>query len=157
MVSNEAPAKPRLSPTLIVTAAILLLVAVAGAFYLTRPTSPAAPASATADAKAYVRQLELSEVTMSASESFMNQQLVEVQGKITNRGDRSLRNVEVFCLFYSPGGQEIHRERTTVVGTKGQSLTPGQTQTFRLPFDALPDGWNQAVPRMVIANISFAQ
>jgi hypothetical protein len=25
-----------------------------------------------------------------------------------------------------------------------------------MPFDTLPDGWNQALPKMVIAQITFA-
>ena len=33
---------------------------------------------------------------------------------------------------------------------------PGQTREFRLPFEGLPESWNQALPTLVIANISFA-
>ena len=132
---------------------------IAAGFYLGRPSSPPGQirdAAAPAEAKAYVKQLQLSSVSMHASESFMRQQLVEVEGKITNRGDRPLKSVEVFCLFYSPSGREIHREQSAVVSGQGSAFAPGQTRAFRLPFDDLPDGWNQAVPAMVIAGITFA-
>jgi hypothetical protein len=36
-------------------------------------------------------------------------------------------------------------------------LKPHETRAFRLPFDDLPEGWNQTVPGMVIAGIAFAQ
>ena len=37
-----------------------------------------------------------------------------------------------------------------------ERLKPGATKSFRMPFDTLPDGWNQAIPKMVIAQITFA-
>ena len=155
-----SPAATKISPVaLIAIGTVAILIAFAAGFYLSRSSvSPgqSRDAAVSAQAKAYVKQLQLSSVSMHASENFMRQQLIEVEGKITNRGDRPLKLVEVFCLFYSPSGQEIHRERSSVVSGQGSSLAPGQTRAFRLPFDALPDGWNQAVPAMVIASITFA-
>lgn len=153
-----AVTRSSVSPSRIVIGAAALAAAAALLVYLNRPapTQPAASAPSP-EVKAYVRQLELSDVTMQASESFTNQQLVEVQGKITNHGERPLKSVDVFCLFYTPEGREIHRERSAVVSAAAGVLAPGATRTFRLPFDALPPGWNQAVPRMVIAGIMFAQ
>jgi hypothetical protein len=94
---------------------------------------------------------------MQASENFVKQRLVEVQGKISNNGPRALKSVDIYCLFYGIDGQEIHRERVPILSAEGRPLQPQETRNFRLPFDTLPDGWNQAVPRMVIARITFAQ
>jgi hypothetical protein len=58
----------------------------------------------------------------------------------------------VYCYFYGVDGKQIHRERLAIV----HNLAPQETRPFRLPFDTLPDGWNQAMPRMVIARIAFA-
>lgn len=157
MTSAVATRKTISSSKLLIGIGTLLVVAVVVA-YLSRPAAnrqSSTPPSA--EAKLYVRQLELSDVSMQASESFTNQQLVEVQGKITNHGARPLRSIDVFCLFYSPEGHEIHRERSAIVAPAATPLAPGQIRSFRLPFDALPGGWNQAVPRMVIAGITFAQ
>ena len=35
-------------------------------------------------------------------------------------------------------------------------LKPGETRTFRLPFDDIPGGWNNQMPQLVIARIEFA-
>lgn len=94
---------------------------------------------------------------MKATLNFMQQQVVEVTGKITNNGPRPLQSIDVYCLFYSVNGAEVHRERVPVVLSKGASLKPGETRNFRLPFDALPDTWNQAMPRIAIAQIKFAR
>jgi hypothetical protein len=51
----------------------------------------------------------------------------------------------------------IHRERVPIVRATGKPLVPGETRDFRLPFDSLPDEWNQAVPQLVVAQIKFAQ
>jgi hypothetical protein len=136
-----------------VIAAVTIAILVAGAVYLNRPLkSVDGGGEAPADAKAYLPSLQLSDVTMQATENFMQQQVVEVQGKIANHGPRKLAVVEVYCLFYGPDGKELHRERLPIV----RELAPGETRAFRLPFDSLPDGWNQAMPRMAIAKIAFA-
>ncbi len=140
-----------------VSALIIAAVAIAGLagglFYLNRPVEPVADqGSATAEAKAYLANLELSNVKMTATENFMQQQVVEVTGSIGNHGPRKLSIVEVYCLFYGMDGKEIYRERIAIA----RNLGSGETRPFRLPFDTLADGWNQAMPRLAIARIAFA-
>ena len=137
---------------------VALLAIIVGIVYLNRPAPPQpGNEQASPEAKAYVDNLQLSNVQMKATENFMKQEVVEVEGNITNRGSRSLQSVDVFCLFYGIDGREIHRERVPILKLKNGSLKPGETRPFRLPFDSLPDGWNQAMPRLVIAQITFAQ
>jgi hypothetical protein len=144
---------------LLVTGVVVVLCTVGAAVYFTRaPKSSAATAApASAEAKTYLRYLQLSDVSMKATENFMKQQVVEVEGKITNNGPRPIDSVSVYCLFSGIDGREVHRERVPVVQAKAVPLKPGETRNFRLPFDSLPDTWNQALPRMVIAQITFAQ
>jgi hypothetical protein len=135
-----------------IIAALAITLLAAGMFYLNRPAKTVADAGeAPAEAKAYLPNLQLSDVTMQATANFMQQQVVEVQGKIANRGPRKLAVVEVYCLFYGADGKEVHRERLPIV----RALEPGETRGFRLPFDSLPDAWNQAMPRLAIAKIAF--
>jgi hypothetical protein len=42
-----------------------------------------------------------------------------------------------------------------VVGGSAGALAPGQTKSFRLPFDTIPESWNQVMPGLVIAQIQF--
>jgi hypothetical protein len=94
---------------------------------------------------------------MQASENFMQQQVVEITGRIKNNGVRPLESVEVYCIFDGVNGRGIYRERQAIVNPKDGLLESGQTRAFRLPFDSLPDGWNQALPHLVIASIDFAK
>jgi len=142
------------SKTIIYTGAVLLFLGGIGAWFLLRPSaSTNTPPALTADAKAYVRNLKLSEVTMKATESYVGQTVTEIEGKITNTGDRSTRHVDVFCIFYNAYGEVVIRERVPIVLAP---LKPGETRAFRLPFDDIPQGWNNQMPQLVIAHIDFS-
>lgn len=144
-------------PPAAIVIGLVLILGLAGFFYLEsaskRPAPP--PPPLTGPAKAYVRSLKLGEVQMSAHESYMKQSVVEITGKIENAGDRVLDVVEINCVFYDAYGQMVLRERVPIVSKKMGSLAPGETKTFRLPFDNIPESWNQALPQMVIARIDF--
>jgi hypothetical protein len=115
---------------------------------------PPAPTVLTAEAKQYVRNLQLSDVEMKAAESYMKQQVVEILGNIANNGSRTVNMVEINCVFYDAYGQVVLRERVAIVGRKGP-LAPGGKKSFRLAFDNIPESWNQALPQLVIAQIVF--
>jgi len=133
---------------------VLVLAAWTGYNYWSAKHPPAAPVL-TAEAKQYVHNLQLSDVGMKATESYMKQQVVEILGKITNNGDRTLNVVEINCVFYDAYGQLVLRERVPIVGSRTGPLAPGQTKSFRLAFDTIPESWNQALPQLVIAQIVF--
>ena len=115
---------------------------------------PAVELELTPEAKAYVRNLQLSDVTMQANQSLFNQVVVEIQGKIANAGDRGIESVEIYCIFHDGYGQMVLKKRVPIVARK--ALSPGETRPFRLPFDELPDSWNHAMPTLVIAGIKFS-
>ena len=154
-MASPIVAKNRLPVVPIVAGVAFVLILVAGLLYFSRPTHQV-EGNASAEATAYLAHLSLSDVTMQATENFMKQQVIEVKGHITDGGPRALRSIDVFCIFYSVNGREIYRERVPIVPSTAAPLRPGETRAFRLPFDALPDGWNQAMPKMVVAGISFA-
>jgi hypothetical protein len=134
--------------------ALAIALALAGGllWFVNRPQPTAQGAPLSADAKAYVRNLQLTEVTMKATESYVGQTVTEIEGKITNAGARTVRYTDVYCVFYNSYGAVILRERVPIVVT---GLKPGETRTFRLPFDDIPGGWNNQMPQLVIARIEF--
>lgn len=145
-----------LIPVLILTA--LLAIGCAGFYWMFLRPQPLKPLpQLTPDAKAYVRNLALSDTEMKATENYMGATVVELTGKITNNGQRRLRLVELNCVFTDPYGQVLLRERVPIVRDKGASLAPGEARNFRLPFDSIPQSWNQAMPQLVIARIDFEE
>lgn len=154
--SSKPKARLRISsPVLIVVG--VAIVGMLAAWYWFLREGPPAPQKAllTAEAKAYVRHLRLSDVDMRAKESYFRQQVVEIVGKISNDGNRPLKLVEINCVFQNPYGHVVLRERIPIVSQRMGGLSPGETKSFRLPFDNLPESWNQVLPQLVIARIIF--
>ena len=141
-------------PLLIVVALVLCVGGVA-LWWLSRPAAEPANPVLTPEARAYVRNLKLSDVQMKAAESYLKQAIVEIEGKIANNGDRVLKLVEINCVFRDPYTQVVLRERVAIAGRKMGNLAPGETKTFRLAFDNIPESWNQAMPDLVVAQIVF--
>ncbi len=141
------------SKTAVYVLAIAAALAAGLLWFVNRPRPVQATAPLSADAKAYVRNLQLTEVTMKATESYVRQTVTEIEGKITNSGGRQVQHADVYCVFYNSYGEVILRERVAIVVT---DLKPGETRTFRLPFDDIPGGWNNQMPQLVIARIEFA-
>ena len=148
--------KFQFGPAMYVSLAVAM-VGAAGVGYLEfSRTKPAAEMELTPEAKEFTRNLQLSDVVMQANQSFANQLVVEIQGKISNNGDRALDVVEIYCVFRDAYNQTVLRKRLTIVGAKMGGLKPGEAKSFRLAFDELPDSWNHAMPSLVIAGIKFA-
>ena len=126
-------------------------------FLYTQYVAKRAPVDAplTPEAKAYVKNLQLSDVEIKANKSYLNQMVVEIDGKIGNAGDRPLDTVEIYCVFYDSYGQLVLRSRVPIVSPRMGGLKPGETKSFRLPFDEIPESWNQAMPQLVIAGVKF--
>ena len=157
-MASRAVTRTKLPLPLVFSAALVAVGAISCLIYLgrsspeTRQNGPASP-----EARSYVSYLTLTDVSMKATENFMKQQVVEIEGKITNTGARAVEAIDVDCLFRGVDGREIYRERVPIVAqSRVGPMKSSETRRFRLAFDNLPDGWNQALPSLVIARITFA-
>ncbi len=115
--------------------------------------APQPEGAPSAEAKAYVKNLQLSEVNMKATESLAKQVVTEIEGKVTNAGNRTVEFAELSCIFRDTVGQVVLRERVAIIRTP---LKPGQTRSFRLPFDDVPATWNNQMPSLVVAQIKLS-
>jgi hypothetical protein len=154
--SPKPKSRLRFSSPVLIVVGLAVVGMVAGWYWFLRegPPAPEKPVL-TAEAKAYVRHLRLSEVDMKAKQSYFRQEVVEIVGKISNDGNRPLKLLEINCVFQNPYGQVVLRERVAIVSQRMGGLSPGETKSFRLPFDNLPESWNQVLPQLVIARIVF--
>lgn len=140
---------------LLIALGLLLGIAVFG--YLEwkgRSDLPVEQVVLTDEARGYLTSLDLSEVEMGATDNALGQTLVEITGTIRNIGDRPVRSIRLNCVFFDVYGIELHRVLSTIVRSS-EGLEPGGEQPFRLPFDDIPDGWNQVLPNLYVAEIVF--
>ena len=146
----------KISPvTFVVALAGVLIAGVLGWLTFGPRPQPPPPPTLTPEARAYLSNLQLSNVHMQAAESFAQGRLVEILGEVKNAGSRKVKVVEVTCVFRDFSQQEVARERVFVVPPGTGGLAPNQTKSFRLPFDTIPDTWNQIMPSLIIAQIQF--
>ena len=157
MAVNKAATQKESIPPVAIVISLVLALGIAGFVFLERASKqpPPAPLPLTTEAKVYVKNLRLGNVDMKAHESFLKQSVVEITGEIGNAGDRVLKSVDLYCVFNDPMGQVIMRQRVTIVSAQMGGLKPGETKQFRLPFDTVPESWNNVMPQLVIAGITF--
>jgi hypothetical protein len=153
---SSARKKPAVGLPAYIVGAVVVIGAALFAYLQFSSTRGVQELPLTPEAKAYVRNLQLSDVEMKASESYLKQTVVEIDGKIANAGDRPLDLVELYCVFYDRYGQLVLRKRVPIVSQRMGGLKPGETKSFRLPFDEIPDSWNQMMPQLVIAGVKFS-
>ena len=149
--STAAPWKPILLGVVAIGAAAGVLL------YLQQAGQDDSQAVLTDAARAYLPNLDLNNVTMQARDDALGQTLLEITGEITNLGERELLVVEANCVFRDVNGTEIERQVAALVSERTGALSPGDTQTFRMAFDSVPEGWNQIVPDLFIAQIQFGE
>jgi hypothetical protein len=143
---------------LVIGAMVVLIGAAAALFLFWQSQRESADGPALSDeARAYLDQLDLSGVQMAASDTFLEQTLVEITGSIQNLGNRRVARVEINCVFREVNGVEVAREPRQIVGPKTGPLLPQEQQSFRLAFDNLPPEWNQALPDLYVAAIEFEE
>ena len=149
--------RQRRDPAPLIIGAIVVLLGAGVALYLywqSLGETDAGPVL-TEEARAYLAHLDLGDVEMAASDTFLAQTLVEITGRIENLGGRTVDRVEINCVFRDIHGIELAREPGVIVGPRTGPLRPNQEQSFRLAFDNLPDGWNQDMPSLFVAQIVF--
>ena len=157
MVESKAASKQASIPPMAIAFGLVLVLGLAVFTFLERAAKqlPPAPPPLTGDARAYARNLKLTNVEMKAHESYLKQSVVEIVGNIQNVGDRMVKTVEINCVFYDSYGQVVLRERVPIVSPKIGAVAPAQIKPFRLPFDNIPESWNQGMPQLVMAAIEF--
>ena len=146
-------------PVPLFVAGALLLIITTGVFFWYRQRQHAPPdvPILTKEAAAYLPNLQLADVDMQAAENYLNQTTTTITGKITNAGPRTLRLVEINCVFKDQIGQTVLRERVAIIGRKTGPVATGQTRPFELNFDNIPVSWNQVLPDLVISQIIFQE
>jgi hypothetical protein len=156
---KTAPAAKAAIPPAAIVIGLVLVLGLAGFVYLDHAAKQPPPALAplTGEAREYVRNhnLKLANVEMKAHESYLKQSVVEITGTIQNAGDRKVKSVEIYCVFYDGAGQVVLRQRGHIVSPANGGAATGETKSFRLAFDNIPESWNQATPDLVIAAIDF--
>jgi hypothetical protein len=117
--------------------------------------SSSSSAITTEEQKAYFRQLEFTDVHMSAAENFLGASVTYLDARVTNKGTKTLRRLDLDLTFVDTLNQVVLRERAHPVSERTSPLKPGESRAFRVSFEHMPVDWNQAAPNMTPVYVQF--
>jgi hypothetical protein len=147
---------------------VLLVVGVAVVglwFTQTTPQNPPSPIPETLpplgpEQQAYGEKIEIGRLELSRWANFLGQEVVYLDGVVTNQGDRSIVAVDVTLEFKDPYGQVVLRqtirpigERLSTFGAPQGPLPAGESRSFRAGFEHMPADWNQGGPEVTISGL----
>ena len=154
---SSEESRPPLVP--IAVGAIAVVVVIGLFVFFGRKGASETPISAT---DPYAANLAISDVAMSTANNFAGQQVTYIEGKITNKGSKTVNNAVAQIVFHDSLGQIAQKEsqRVMVITTRepyidtaplsSAPLKPGQTREFRLTFEHVSGDWNMQVPEVGI-------
>jgi hypothetical protein len=133
------------------------LAALVGGWVLLRPqVEPSGtPAALSADEKAYLSKISVTDARMSAAQNFLGDTITFLDAKVTNQGSRTVRDVELKLEYVDMFGQVVLRNFTHAISARALPLPPGKTRDFQVSYDHMPADWNQAPPKITVTRVAF--
>lgn len=143
--------------------AILALVLVVVLGHRASQPSLASPTAAPADP--YAGMLELSDIQMSESANFAGGKVTYLDGKITNRGPKTVTGVAVQVTFTNDIGElpqrltvplnliRAHQPYIDTEHVSADPLAPSASKEFRLIFEGITPIWNQKMPQGQVVHV----
>jgi hypothetical protein len=152
---GQSTSEPKEFPVVFVAGFVFLLIA-AGVigYFVTRPAPPPPP-KPTQEAYDYLSKLNITDIHLSAEENMLGHDVVMVDARITNTGDRVVTTLRLRLYFYDYAGKLALREEQDVITANSPPLTAGQERDFQLRFDTLPPNWNVQPPQFQLVSLQL--
>jgi hypothetical protein len=110
---------------------------------------------------AYADKIAISDAEVSAASNMAGGTTTYVDGKLTNRGDRTVTGVTIQATFVMSNGSaaQVESDLAKAIRTKDPldlqpmsqaPIPPGGTADFRLIFEDVKDGWDQKLPALKV-------
>jgi len=156
-IQNPRPAAGRSTGSLIAFVAVVLGIVVGTAVWLahTRSTRSQPPVAPTAEERAYLQHIVISDAQVSAATNLLGDMVTYLDAKVTNTGTKPVRQLDLRLEFSDMLNQVVLRETTHPITPHMPPLAPGETRAFRATFERMPAEWNQAPPAMTPLALHF--
>jgi hypothetical protein len=152
---------------LVVAAAVVLAALIACIVIFGRGKSSSSTTPISAPADPYAGNLAVTGLQMSESSIMTGGKVTYLDGRIQNRGTRTVTGVSVQVLFRNPYHELAWNETQSlrVIRTRdpyidveplaATPLAPGAQADFRLIFDTVPQDWDGAYPELRIIHVDL--
>ncbi|MCL5006046.1 MAG: DUF2393 domain-containing protein [Acidobacteria bacterium] len=130
----------------------LAMLSLAGCSNSQRSTETSKPTAAEA---AYLQNIEITSARMTAATNFLQQTVVTLHARVTNKGNQMVRYLELDLAFSNFMGQVDLRQKADPINTSTPPLKPGETRAFEVSFDNIPADWNQTPPQITPTRVAL--
>jgi hypothetical protein len=156
-IANPGSLRGRSTGLLIAVVAVVLGIILGAAVWLahTRSTRSQPRGAQTAEERAYLQHILISEVRVSAATNFLGDMVTYVDAKMTNTGTKPVRQVDIRLEFSDMLNQVVLRETKHPLTPSMSPLASGETRAFRATFERMPAEWNQAAPAITPVALNF--
>lgn len=115
----------------------------------------------------YAAHIVFSNLRLTQATNFAGDQVIYLDGVVTNRGNRTVTGISLRVLFASGTGNPPQIEQVPLSLTRpsrpfietepvsAAPLAPGSRHKFRLIFDEISPAWNRQIPALSIENVAF--
>ena len=152
---------------LAIAAAAVLVIAAAVILVLQHGAGRTTVSPVNAPADPYAANLPISNLQMSESSNLAGNKVTYLDGRIANKGDRTLSAISMQVLFRNTA-QEVAQNETQplkiirmrdpyidVEPVSAAPLKPGEERDFRLIFDHVTPDWDGAYPQLRVLHVQF--
>jgi len=169
--SPPPPTEPATRPWLVLGIGLVIVIVMIGVLLYSSRTSPerntrpaAVQESATADL--YAAQLEIAEVSMAEAQNGLGGTALYIEGKLKNKGDKTVTGATVEITFNNSRNQVVQRESHPVMvilrrepaddigALNNAPLKPGESAEFRQIFERVSQDWNRNYPQLRITTVT---
>ncbi len=156
-IQNPKSAAGRSIGSLIAAVVVILGIILGAAVWVvhTRSTRPQPRAAPTAEERAYLQHIVISDAKVSAATNFLGDMVTHLDAKVTNTGPKPVRQLDLRLEFSDMLNQVVLRETAHPITPRMPSLNPGETRAFRATFEKMPVEWNQAPPAITAVGVHF--
>jgi hypothetical protein len=92
---------------------------------------------------------------MSAARNFIGDTITYLDARVTNKGSRAVKELELRLEFVDTMDQVVLRDTARPVTSRMLPLEAGQTRALRVSYDHMPADWNQGPPRVTPTYVRF--
>ena len=107
------------------------------------------------DVANYAPRITFSNFKVGLSENMAGQKIYYIDGVVRNGGDRTITALGVAARFRDLDRQVVLRDVATIVHARRTPLGPGESRSFRIGFEGVPDSWNHAAPDLEITHLAL--
>lgn len=155
--SLDQPVKRGFPLALIAGAVVVTLLVLLAYFVLSRSSAqkakPLEPLPLGEVERVYAERLQFTGIQMSRAENFLGQEITYLFCVVTNRGDRTVRQLEITLEFRDLLNQVVLRDTRRVIGPRSAPLPPGAQREIEISWEHIPADWNQQYPSIRVSGL----